>query len=107
MCSLLLFPLFFKAFAKEVLRRCIGGTPEEMPEEYERRSALCWAGDIHVPVLLIHSRQDPRANFETQAERIYETLNESTDCTFITYDDDVHGLHYEDIPIITAWLDHS
>lgn len=89
---------------KETLIRCVGGTPDEMPEEYERRSAVCWADDIKIPVLLIHSKGDRQAHFETQGQAIYDKLRDHTDCTFITYEDDMHGFHTEDYPIIQEWL---
>ena len=91
---------------KEVLVRCIGGTPEEMPEEYEKRSAVCWADEIKIPILIIHSKGDKQANFETQAQAIYDKLKDSTDCTFITYEDDMHGLHQDqDSAVIREWLE--
>ena len=89
---------------KEVLLRCIGGTPEEKPEEYEKRSAVYWADEIKIPVLLIHCKGDKRANFESQAQKIYDKLKDATDCTLITYDDDVHGFHEDDFAIIKEWL---
>ena len=92
---------------KETLINCIGGTPEEMPLEYEKRSALYWADEIKVPVLLIHSKNDPKANFETQAQKIYDKLKDTTSCTFITHDDDYHGIHKDDIQKIKEWLEDS
>jgi len=32
----------------------VGGTPEELPEEFERRSAVMWADEIIVPLLIGH-----------------------------------------------------
>ena len=91
---------------KEVLVRCIGGTPEEMPEEYEKRSAVCWADEIKIPILIIHSKGDKQANFETQAQAIYDKLKDNTDCTFITYEDDMHGFHEDKDPaVIKEWLE--
>ena len=89
---------------KQVLIKCIGGTPEEKPEDYKRRSAVYWADEIKIPVLIIHSKGDSRANFETQAQIIADKLKDSTDCTFITYEDDIHGFHEEDMSIIKEWL---
>ena len=91
---------------KELLVGCIGGTPEEMPEEYEKRSAVCWADEITIPVLIFHSKGDKQAFFETQAQAIYEKLKDSTDCTFITYEDDLHGFHQDQDPaVIRNWLE--
>ena len=88
---------------KEVLLETIGKTPEEDPAGYQARSAIYWADEIKVPVLMFHSRQDAQVDF-SQAEALYEKLKDHVDCTFITYDDDVHGLHQEDFAIIRKWL---
>ena len=91
---------------KETLVRCIGGTPEELPEAYEKRSAVCWADEIQIPVLIIHSKGDTQAHFDTQAQAIYDKLKDSTDCTFITYEDDMHGFHQDKDPaVIREWLE--
>ncbi len=93
---------------QEMLRGCIGGTPEEKPEEYEKRSAVYWADEIEIPVLIIHSKGDPKVKYETNAEALYEKLKDSTDCTFISHDDDYHGINpsadSEDIPQILRFL---
>ena len=89
---------------KQVLRDCIGGSPEELPEEYKKRSAVYWADEITVPVLLIHSKGDTKVSF-AQAQKMYELLKDHTDCTFVTYDDDLHEFHQEDIPKIIEFLE--
>ena len=77
-----------------------------MPEAYEKRSAVCWADEIQIPVLIIHSKGDTQAHFDTQAQAIYDNLKDSTDCTFITYEDDLHGFHQDKDPaIIREWLE--
>ena len=91
---------------KQVLIDCIGGSPQEMPEEYEKRSAVCWADEINIPVLIVHSRGDERVPFE-QAQKMYELLKDHTDCTFITHDDDLHGIHEDDIPKVIEWLENK
>ncbi|MBQ3265845.1 MAG: S9 family peptidase [Ruminococcus sp.] len=88
---------------KRVLEETIGCTPEENPAEYEKRSAVYWADEINIPVLIIHSKLDQQVPFE-QAEEMVEKLKDHTDCTFITHEDDVHGPHNEDIAIINNWL---
>lgn len=89
---------------RDVLVEYIGCRPDDNPYEYERRSAVYWTDDIKVPVLLIHSRQDKQVSFQ-QSEKMYEKLKDSTDCTFITHDDDLHGAHSEDLEKITEWLE--
>jgi len=39
---------------QHMITRLVGGTPEEVPEEYERRSAVFWADEITVPLLIGH-----------------------------------------------------
>lgn len=92
---------------QKLLCECIGGTPDELPEEYEKRSAVCWADEIKIPVLIIHSKDDVITLFEAQAQRIYDMLKDSTDCTLITHDDDYHGIQKEDIPKIKEWLNKT
>ena len=88
----------------DVLEETIGCTPQENPAEYEKRSAVYWADEITVPVLMIHSKQDAQVSY-SQAEELYGKLKDVTDCTLITHDDDVHGLHKEDYETIRKWLD--
>ena len=88
---------------RTLMRNYIGCTPEEKPSEYEKRSAICWADEIKVPVLIIHSKGDERVSYK-QAEDMYAKLKDSVDCTFIRHSDDVHGIHPEDLKTINNWL---
>lgn len=38
----------------------IGGSPRELPEEYEKRSAVCWADQIIPPLLIFQGTDDWR-----------------------------------------------
>ena len=89
---------------QDLLYNCIGFTPQENPAEYEKRSAICWADEIKVPVLMIHSRGDQKVSYE-QAQALYEKLKDTTECHLITYDDDLHDFHFEDRAIIREWLE--
>ena len=89
-----------------VLYKCIGGTPEDLPEEYEKRSAIYWYDKIKVPVLMIHSKKDERVPF-SHAEALYEKLKNVTECKFVTYEDDTHGFHPEDTEVINEWLENK
>lgn len=83
----------------------IGGTPDEIPEEYEKRSAVYWANEFRCPVLFFHSKDDPRVSY-TQAENLAAALEAAgKDYKFVSYDDDVHGAHSEDWDIVRAWCD--
>jgi dipeptidyl aminopeptidase/acylaminoacyl peptidase len=92
---------------KTVLKETIGFTPEEKPEEYKKRSAVYWADEIKIPVLMFHAKQDKQVPY-SQAENLYEKLKDNTDCTLITYDDDLHGMvHEKDYQTIRDWLNQS
>ena len=89
---------------RNVLIETVGCTPQENPSEYEKRSAVCWADEINVPVLMFHSKKDPRVSYK-EAEELYTKLKDVTDCTLITYDDDSHSeVHPEDYKTIRNWL---
>ena len=89
---------------KKVLLETIGCTPQEDPEEYKKRSAVYWADEITIPVLLIHSKGDPLVSYR-QAEELYEKLKDHTECKFISHDDDTHCIpQQEDIAAIREWL---
>jgi dipeptidyl aminopeptidase/acylaminoacyl peptidase len=61
---------------KDVFLDLVGGTPEELPEEYERRSAVCWADKIKVPLFIGHGTNDWRVHI-SQALRLAEALERS------------------------------
>lgn len=91
---------------KSVLLETIGCTPQDNPAEYEKRSAIRWYDEIKVPVLILHCKKDDQVPFR-QAEAMYEKLKDSTECKFITHDDNIHGtIHKEDIPAIQDWLNN-
>lgn len=89
---------------RTLLTNCIGGSPEALPNEYEKRSAICWADEITVPVLMIHSKGDEQVSFSQSEVLKAEFDKNGTECTFIAYDDSTHGLHSEDISVIKDWL---
>ena len=89
---------------KTVLKETIGFTPEENPEAYKKRSAVYWADEIKIPVLMFHAKQDKQVSY-SQAEDLYKKLKDNTDCTLITYDDDSHAeVKPEDYQTIYDWL---
>lgn len=92
---------------KNLLQNSIGGSPTDLPDEYKKRSAICWADEIKVPVLMIHSKLDEMVSY-SQAESLNAEFEKNNlDCTFITYDDDVHGLHNEDAEKINNWIEKT
>lgn len=45
-----------------VLEAAIGGTPETHPEEYAKRSAITFAGELTLPVYILHNGDDARVS---------------------------------------------
>lgn len=89
---------------RELFDELLSGTPEEKEQSLEQRSATYWADELTCPFLIIHSKGDKIVSFE-EAEKLAQELNAADkEYKFIVYDDDVHGLHVEDIPIIINWL---
>lgn len=90
---------------QKVLYNYIGGSSDEMPDEYEKRSAICWTEKITVPTLIIHSKGDEQVAF-SQAKDLSDKLKLSNkNITFFTRDDDIHGLSEDDERVISDWLD--
>ena len=59
---------------KSVYQTLVGGTPETMEEEYRNRSAVRWADEINVPLLIVHGGEmDSRVN-TAQSENMAEQL---------------------------------
>lgn len=89
---------------QEVYFELIGKTPDEAPEEYEKRSAVYWADEIKCPVLIIHSSLDEKVSY-AQAEKMTECLEKAgKEYKFVNYDDNIHGLHPQDFDIIMDWF---
>jgi dipeptidyl aminopeptidase/acylaminoacyl peptidase len=68
----------------------VGGTPEEVPEEYEVRSPIHHAQDIQAAVLIIHGEQDPLLPVD-QAYSMYDALKAAGKTVEIKiYPDEAH-----------------
>ncbi len=91
----------------KLLNNIIGGSPDAFPDRYKKRSALCWSEKLTVPTLIIHSRQDKQVSFEQAEQLAKEIENNNPNNLFKAYDDDIHGIHEEDIGIIKSWLNDS
>ncbi len=91
----------------KLLNNIIGGSPDAFPDRYKKRSALCWSEKLTVPTLIIHSRQDKQVSFGQAEQLAKEIENNNPNNLFKAYDDDIHGIHEEDIGIIKSWLNDS
>ena len=48
---------------RRMLRRKVGGTPQERPHEYEKRSPAYLVSSIRCPVLIVHGTRDVQVSF--------------------------------------------
>lgn len=89
---------------QKILYNYIGTTPEQNPDEYEKRSAIYWVNEITVPVLIIHSKYDEQVSF-AQAQALYDKLRITNENVYFEVrDDDIHGLSNDDNKVIVEFL---
>jgi len=60
---------------RRMMKRVIGGTPNNMPEAYRERTALFRVNEIDAPILIIHGMKDENVSFE-QAILLEDSLRE-------------------------------
>jgi len=60
---------------RRMMKRVIGGTPNNMPDEYRNRTALFRVDEIDAPVLIIHGMIDENVSFQ-QAVLLENALRE-------------------------------
>lgn len=76
----------------EDMQELIGGSPEEFPEEYARRSAVCWADKIIPPIIICQGTDDWRVIPE-QAYKMDKALTEAgKEHKLIVYEGADHSL---------------
>ena len=77
---------------QNMLIRRIGGTPDELPDEYEKRSAINFAENINTPLIIIHSVDDTQVPYD-QATRFVAVLEErGKTVKFETRNDGYHSI---------------
>ncbi len=84
---------------EEILYKHLPRMPTHKEEEYAKRSAVCWAHELNVPILLIHAQDDPIVNVE-EAHNLVAKLKEfGKTFKFILYTDGGHMIdaHREEI----------
>ncbi|GAI09436.1 unnamed protein product [marine sediment metagenome] len=87
----------------------IGGTPSQLPQEYEARSATYWADKINVPLLIQHGEADWRVSVEQARKLAQELERYGKDYKLITYPGDDHSLsgHNKGLYEILSWLSEN
>jgi len=77
---------------QEMLVRRIGGTPEQCPEEYQKRSAITFVEKIKTPLIIVHSTGDAQAPY-AQAQEFVEALETNGKTVeFIIREDSYHSI---------------
>ena len=88
-----------------VYTRSIGGTPEELPEEYERRSAVMWADEITTPLLIGHGGYRDWRVLTEHSINLAEALERyERPHRLIIYPDADHGIPIEFIDEVDEWF---
>lgn len=83
---------YARADMQEMLTKRIGGTPEQVPDEYKKRSAVTFADKIGTPLLIVHSKNDASVPFE-QAKAFTDKLEEyNKKYKFTIRNDSYHGI---------------
>jgi len=101
----------FDAFNKSspgmqhMLARLIGGTPDEVPEEFERRSAVFWANEINVPLLIGHGGDSDRRVHTDHSINLAEILQQYERLhKLVIYPDIGHDIPIEFIDEMDEWF---
>ena len=90
---------------RQMLTRRVGGTPTTAPRAYTARSAVDFAAELRIPLLLIHSRGDKQVDY-AQATAFAEKLEQAgKDYDLITRETASHGVEtLDEWARIMEWL---
>lgn len=93
---------------KDVFHELVGGSPQELPEAYAARSAVCFADRIMAPVLICQGLQDWRVAPEQALAMAEQLKRYGKEYRLITYPDADHSLkgtsYLEDV--VTWFQEH-
>ncbi len=93
---------------REMLTRRIGGTPENCPEEYAKRSAVTFAERMDTPLLLIHSTGDAKVPYEQAVKFAAELEKYGKKFEFRTREDKIHSMSSPaELAEIVAWMEKN
>ncbi len=70
----------------------IGGTPDQLPDEYLKRSPIIWAEEINIPILIIHGEEDMivKVSHAYEMSEKLDALNKEHE--LLIFSDDNHGI---------------
>jgi len=102
---------FFKFYdeqdntTKAVCVRTAGGTPDQQPSEYEKRSAVYWADKINTPLLIAHGTDDTVVQPHHSVD-LYDKMKVlGKDVELKLYEGEDHSVAYENnLGEYFAWL---
>lgn len=93
---------------RRMMKRVIGGTPNNMPDEYRKRTALFRVDEVNVPVLIIHGMLDTNVSFQQAVllenalrdnRKVYETWYFPEYTHFIP-----PGMNTQLVRDLTSWM---
>ncbi len=89
---------------KDLFAAAIGGTLEEVPEEYSKRSAVCFADKLNIPILIMAYKDHP--NFpDEQASSLHEKLLSLNKTSELHYIDELSSdLNESARRILFSWI---
>ncbi len=76
---------------RRVLNYRVGGSPAELPEEYAKRSAVNWAAEINVPLLIFHAADDKNAPISQTDAFVKELEKHGKEFEYIRTEKGGHG----------------
>jgi len=83
----------------------VGGTPEELPEEFERRSAIFWANELQAPFLIGHGGEADWRVLTHQSINMAAVLERyNMPHRLIIYPDADHGMPAEFAIEVFEWF---
>jgi dipeptidyl aminopeptidase/acylaminoacyl peptidase len=93
---------------RRMMKRVIGGTPNKLPKEYERRTAIHQASRISCPVLIVHGVHDKQVSVE-HAYRLQKALQrENNNYESWIYEEYGHHIPLEEkreiTKSVTKWM---
>lgn len=77
---------------QQMLVRRIGGTPEQCPQEYQKRSAIHFVEQINTPLLIIHSTGDSSVPYAQAQEFVQALETNGKTVEFVTREDNYHSI---------------
>lgn len=93
---------------RKMLTYRVGGTPDECPEEYSRRSVVDFTEKIHTPLLLIHSTGDEKVPYAQAAAFAAELEKYGKTYEFRTRENKIHSMSSPaELQEIISWMEEN